>query len=261
MKKKMTSDTKVVNYAYVDYKADTLEPFYCGKGNGIRINCEERNLRYNNTVRAHGLLREIVFASSIEDLAFEREIELIAEYHTFVDDPLYNKVGCNYTPGGEGHVPSQATRKIYSKRMKRRWEDPKNRATLIASMKGKKRPPRSPNWCKHRSKIMSGTGNPHFGKQMSPVTKAKQRVAHLGKKLPPRSTRTISLVAAKKMKQVKVTCPEGIVNVFKSQKEAVKHVADKLSLSWHTVNSYFVAKHCAFRGFVIEYALVSGTVL
>jgi hypothetical protein len=61
----------------------------------------------------YGFHRVIVFSTDDEGLAFDKEVCLIAEHHTFVDDLNYNGVGCNYTKGGEGssgHSTSEETR-------------------------------------------------------------------------------------------------------------------------------------------------------
>lgn len=89
-------------YVYEDWTLE-LSPrcFYVGKGDIARIKTLRRNRHHANIAQKHGMRREIVFASSVERAAIEREIELIVERKTFVcgDDYVF---GANYTQGGEG---------------------------------------------------------------------------------------------------------------------------------------------------------------
>lgn len=66
-----------------------------------------RNKHHTNVVRKHGQRREIVFSSDDRQATIDLEIKLIAEHHTFINDPAYNGIGCNYTPGGEGRPCSE----------------------------------------------------------------------------------------------------------------------------------------------------------
>lgn len=99
-------------YVYVDWtEEDSPRPFYVGKGNERRIANLSRNEFHNNVKRKHGLRREIVLETSDETEAYQREVELIYELHTFVNDDLWNGIGTNLTPGGEGiRLPSEETR-------------------------------------------------------------------------------------------------------------------------------------------------------
>jgi len=97
---------------YVDWTLEECpRPFYVGKGNALRVLNLERNEYHTNVKRKHGLRREIVFETSSENEAYEREVKLIAELHTFINDVAWNGIGTNMTPGGEGiRNPSPETR-------------------------------------------------------------------------------------------------------------------------------------------------------
>jgi hypothetical protein len=95
-----------------------------------------RNKQHTNVAVKHGFHREVVIATSIERLALDEEIRLIAETHTYVGDPEYNGVGCNFTNGGEGRgkIVSDETRKKmsdakrgkkYSEKARRRMSEAK----------------------------------------------------------------------------------------------------------------------------------------
>ena len=100
-------------YVYVDWTRDEVPmPFYVGKGKLNRVQQRKRSLHHSRIVAKHGLDRRIVPCTS-ETEAFEHEMRLIAEHHTFVYDSMYNGIGCNHTIGGDGssgRVPSLETR-------------------------------------------------------------------------------------------------------------------------------------------------------
>jgi hypothetical protein len=110
-------------FVYEDW---TVEPFprcfYVGKGILNRVKNLRRNKHHMNIVKAHGIDRRVVFASSVEQLTFDVEVKLIAEHKTFVYDLDY-VFGANYTRGGEGTSgfrPSQSTRQKMSHSAKTR---------------------------------------------------------------------------------------------------------------------------------------------
>jgi len=90
-------------HTYIDW---TLEehprPFYVGKGNEGRTRNPERNNKHKHVRKQYGFNREIVFTSDDERECLQKEVELIAEHHTFVNDELATEVACNFTLGGEG---------------------------------------------------------------------------------------------------------------------------------------------------------------
>jgi len=94
-------------HTYIDYTNDG-RPFYVGMGDDARLHrLLGRNKRHTHTAKKHGQNRKIVATFEERENAIDLEIKLIAEHHTFVDDPSYNGFGCNYTPGGEGRPCSE----------------------------------------------------------------------------------------------------------------------------------------------------------
>jgi hypothetical protein len=94
---------------------------YVGKGNEGRTRNPERNGKHRHVRKTYGLRREVVFTSDDENDCFRREIELVAEHHTYVHDPLAADVACNFTKGGEGVSgwhPSEETKRKTSETLK-----------------------------------------------------------------------------------------------------------------------------------------------
>lgn len=88
---------------YVDWTCETSpRAFYVGKGKSRRLQLLIRNKRHRNVSAKYGLFRETVFSTDDEERALAEEVRLISELRTFVYDPLWNGLGCNYTRGGEG---------------------------------------------------------------------------------------------------------------------------------------------------------------
>jgi len=107
-----------MHHVYIDYTNDD-RPFYVGMGLENRLSRRfGRNPRHTNMGKKHGLNRKIVSSFPDREDAVSLEIKLIAEHHTFVDDPDYNGIGCNYTTGGEGCACSEETRKKISESRK-----------------------------------------------------------------------------------------------------------------------------------------------
>lgn len=88
-------------YSYLDFTNDG-EVFYVGKGNHSRCLSQNRNWLHQIISEEEGFNRAIVFESENEQECFDKEIELIEEYHTFFLDPLRSDNACNFTLGGEG---------------------------------------------------------------------------------------------------------------------------------------------------------------
>jgi hypothetical protein len=237
-------------YTYVDWTNEPVpRAFYVGKGNEARARGTDRNRHHANVVNKHGLTREVALVTDDEDEAFQREIELIAEHHTFIDDPSYNGIGCNYTPGGEGHTPTRKQVEEYSRRMKARWADPAKRATLVTKMRGKKHAsgPRP-----KQSVAISGANNPNYGKPMPESRKEKLRHSKRGVPSPMKGRKMRPGAMAKKMKQVIVTA-NGTTRAFPSRKEAAHVLGNELGLSHHTLLCYFVAREKTFHGLTFTY--------
>ena len=134
-------------YVYVDYRLDSMEPFYCGIGSYGRA-CEyfERNEFHQNIVTKHGMWREVRELPleadvdgkfSDEDVAFVCHLErmLIAGLMTHI-----SQGGANMTTGGEfikGFRQSVEQRaKIGAANYN---PSPETRAKMGAANRGKKR--------------------------------------------------------------------------------------------------------------------------
>jgi hypothetical protein len=108
----MTSVGNKKYFVYIDWTEEEVpRPFYVGKGNAGRVSFKKRNTRHNDTSIKYGMKRVVVFETDDQDVAYDEEIKLIAECHTFFKDPSYNGVGCNLTIGGGG------TKRINCKRV------------------------------------------------------------------------------------------------------------------------------------------------
>lgn len=98
-------------FTYVDWTITTPQPFYVGVGDIRRLGRRfGRNKHHTHTAKKYGLDRRTVASFETREDALAFEIKLIAEYHTFVDDPNYNGIGTNYTIGGEGCTCSKETK-------------------------------------------------------------------------------------------------------------------------------------------------------
>lgn len=86
-------------YVYVD-RTDDGRPFYVGKGRAKRLRCQERNDVHQRISDKHGCHRSVELITSVEQLALDTEVELIAEYRTQCN--VSDHWGANLTSGGEG---------------------------------------------------------------------------------------------------------------------------------------------------------------
>lgn len=109
-------------YVYVDWTLESHpRPFYVGKGSGNRATCKRRNWKHRQVRIEFGLKRMIVFESENESDVLQREVDLIAQYKTFISDLNYNGIGANFTGGGEGGShPSDHTRILIAESNRRR---------------------------------------------------------------------------------------------------------------------------------------------
>lgn len=105
-------------YVYVHKRADTLEPFYVGKGTRRRAwNCSSRSSYWKRIKEKHGHIVEILYSDLEEQHAFDLEILTIQEYRA---DGF---TLCNLTDGGEGasgQVKTAETKLKHSKAMRGR---------------------------------------------------------------------------------------------------------------------------------------------
>ena len=86
-------------YVYADYRQNTDEPFYVGKGTMKRVRDMKRNQLHENIAKTHGVIRKIIYECETNEIACELEIRTIKELNTFHGD---NPRGANFTRGGEG---------------------------------------------------------------------------------------------------------------------------------------------------------------
>jgi hypothetical protein len=153
-------------YVYGHYKADTGELFYIGKGTGKRAwSRYYRNQHWKNVVNKHGLKVEVLYDGLTEELAYEKEKEIIAEVG------LNNLT--NISDGGDG--PTSAD-------IKRRFEDPEYRQKITDANREKSKTPewrksqqagvttamKDPEWSrKHREGCQKNVGNIEKNKKIS----------------------------------------------------------------------------------------------
>lgn len=170
---------------YIHFKADSLIPFYIGKGCGGRYkNSVRRNQYWHNVVNKHGFVPDILEYFEDEQDAYDYEVEMIK----FFRDNGFALT--NIVDGGGGvhgfkHSP-EAKAKMSSMRagegnaMFGKAHTDETRAKISEAHKGRKRPPRSAEYRAKISKV-------HKGKTLSIEARAKISAAHKGKKRQPMS--------------------------------------------------------------------------
>jgi len=85
---------------YVDYTTEEIpRPFYVGKGSQQRLQRKTRNNLHTRISLKYGYDRQVFLETDDEELAFEKERELIKEFDTFLCGGGW---GANFTMGGEG---------------------------------------------------------------------------------------------------------------------------------------------------------------
>ena len=152
-------------YVYIDYTLEDIpRPFYVGKGSGRRTKVKRRNWAHHKIRRTLGITRTIFAEIEDECEALKLEIELIKRFHTFVDDPEYNQIGCNFTAGGEGGShPSKSTRAKIAESNRRRKGQKRSetgrkniRAGILDSLKNREPRKMSDEEKTYRSLCMTG---------------------------------------------------------------------------------------------------------
>jgi len=108
------------HYVYIHFKTDTLEPFYIGKGSGVRYKfTSNRSIHWKRIRAKHGFTPDILEYFHTHEEAIEYEKEMISFFRK-----EYKL--CNHTDGGEGTfgmVHSEETkRKISENASSRRPE-------------------------------------------------------------------------------------------------------------------------------------------
>src|SRR5579885_42988 len=157
-------------HTYVDSTSAGVV-FYVGMGDDTRIHRRfGRNKRHTHVGRKHGLVRRVVQSFEDRQDALDFEVKLIAEHHTYVDDPSYNGMGCNYTRGGEGCSCSEETRRKISESRKGKpaWNKGKPGRRLTDEEKLVAR----------EQLIAWNKSRPHLGRKRSEETRQKMRHPH-----------------------------------------------------------------------------------
>lgn len=107
-------------HVYVDWTEESIpRPYYVGIGSLSRTRSTKRNWTHRKTRKLLGHNRTIELSTLDRDKACALERQLIAEFHTFIDDPIYNGIGANLTPGGDhpGKMSISTRRKMSESRM------------------------------------------------------------------------------------------------------------------------------------------------
>lgn len=244
-------------YVYVDTMGDTRVPFYVGYGNEYRIRYDHRNKWHDRIAAKHGMTRCVMCTVDDVDDARAIEIAMIAELHTFVDDPEYNGMGCNLTPGGEGHTPCRAERKRRSKFALERWGDSEKRQAWTDALQGIHTGiVYSPEKGAAHSEKMKGENNPNWGgksvteetrRLMSKTRKGKPTWLKKGDKQPER-------LYAWRFKYVIVVDTKENIHEFRSQKDAADFLAKKLKMSPYTMRGYLTRRDTEIRKYKIVYS-------
>lgn len=105
-------------HVYEDWTTEEVPRcFYVGKGDDDRVaKLKRSNSRHSDISSELGQRRIIVITSSDEDAVLDDERRVIAERHTYINDPEYNGIGCNRTRGGQGNsgrvVAAETRRRI-----------------------------------------------------------------------------------------------------------------------------------------------------
>lgn len=168
------------HYVYLHRKADTGEAFYVGKGServrnkDIRheraFTANRRNQAWQNTVRKHGLVVEIIASCESDEFAQEVERQMIAEIgrRNLGRGPLIN-----FTDGGDGHAGILVSDDLRHKRSEN--SKGKRSDAWVASMRAArknggnggvvKKGDKLPDWWRDRiAATKNGTDNPMYGK-------------------------------------------------------------------------------------------------
>lgn len=116
-------------FVYVDF-TDDGRPFYVGQGTASRVRRIQRNVYHDRVAVKHGYRREVVLETPGRFEALNRELRLIAELHTFIGDPCWNRIGTNLTSGGDGGDPDMARAAAIVM-----WNNPRSRERITRGIR------------------------------------------------------------------------------------------------------------------------------
>lgn len=163
-------------YTYIDYRLDTGEPFYVGKGLMGRVRdkrLDRRNKIHSSIVKKHGIRREIALGPVTNEEALSEEVRLISELKTHV-----TQGGANLTLGGEGFVG-----KVWSdeekQRVSKEWTEERR---MKASQRMKENNPMKNK--EISGPVVESLTKYHTGRKRPPEEIEKCRLAKLGSKNP-----------------------------------------------------------------------------
>lgn len=209
-------------YVYVLFR-DNSEPFYVGKGRGLRWLWHEKSAREGGDTHKDRLIRQILSRRAdvpkvkvreglTNDEARELEVALIAAIGREPRGPLINK-----TRGGDGCVePSDDVRIAMGAANKGRKLSAETRAKMSASKKG----------FKITAEARAIGAAKRIGLKRTEETKAKMRAAKLGRKL---TLAHVAKIAAKN--RGKVQSPEARAKIS-AARLANPNISDIVKNSW-----------------------------
>ena len=135
-------------YVYAHYRLDTMEPFYIGKGKGVRKDILGRNTIHDNISKKHGHAVVILYDNLTEEEAFFYEREVIEDlvFNEGYEIPCKNcgeftkkfSYLTNLSFGGEGQTGfknSEESKKKISIAIKKRNESPEARKKQSEAIK------------------------------------------------------------------------------------------------------------------------------
>lgn len=118
-------------YVYVIYRKDNNNPFYVGKGRGIRFKpWYKRNRFYNAVYKKVGGYSKIIFNNLNEEEALRLEEETITELKEFYNLTNISSGGIS---GNLGIKMDEKHKSKVSEAVKRQWSNPETRERLIQS--------------------------------------------------------------------------------------------------------------------------------
>ena len=142
-------------YVYAHYRLDTMEPFYIGKGKGIRKDALCRNPIHDSISKKHGHAVVILYDNLTEKEAFFYEREVIEDlvFNEGYEIPCKNcgeftkkfSYLTNFSFGGEGtcgYIHDEESKKKISEGQKKRYKNPKEIEKMSKAQKKRYRNPK-----------------------------------------------------------------------------------------------------------------------